>query len=85
MLTEKDTTLNTIFMDDPIQHLDGINLLAFIDLLRTITTVMGRQIVISTHNEHFYNLIKVKMDDRYYLSRFIELNSVGEIRKLIKD
>lgn len=84
VLTEKGTTLNTIFMDDPIQHLDGINLLAFIDLLRTITTVMGRQIVISTHNEHFYSLIKVKMDDRYYLSKFIEINSVGEIRKTIK-
>src|SRR5665648_225194 len=83
VLTEQDTTLNTIFMDDPIQHLDGINLLAFIDLLRTITTTMGRQIVISTHNEHFYNLIKVKMDDRYYLSKFIELNSVGEVRKII--
>ncbi|MFI3214309.1 MAG: AAA family ATPase [Eubacteriales bacterium] len=81
VLTEKNTTLNTIFMDDPIQHLDGINLLAFIDLLRTITTTMGRQIVISTHNEHFYNLIKVKMDDEYYLSRFIELNSVGVIDK----
>lgn len=80
VLTEKDKTFNTIFMDDPIQHLDGINLLAFIDLIRTITTVMGRQIVISTHNEHFYNLIKVKMDDQYYLSKFIELNSVGEVR-----
>lgn len=84
VLMERNTTFNTIFMDDPIQHLDGINLLAFIDLLRTITTAMGRQIVISTHNEHFYNLIKVKMDDRYYLSKFIELNSVGEIRKTIK-
>lgn len=83
VLTESNMTFNTIFMDDPIQHLDGINLLAFIDLLRTITTVMERQIVISTHNEHFYNLIKVKMDDKYYLSKFIELNSVGEIKRTI--
>jgi len=81
VLTERGTTLNTIFMDDPIQHLDGINLLAFIDLLRTITTTMGRQIIISTHNEHFYNLIKVKMDNEYYSSKFIELNSVGEIKR----
>ncbi|OEH85574.1 hypothetical protein BHU72_01890 [Desulfuribacillus stibiiarsenatis] len=79
VLTERNTTFSTIFMDDPIQHLDGINLLSFIDLLRTITTTMGRQIVISTHNEHFYNLIRVKMDERYYMSRFIELNGVGEI------
>lgn len=82
VLTEDETTFNTIFMDDPIQHLDGINLLAFIDLLRTITSVMGRQIVISTHNEHFYELIKVKMDDEYYSSKFIELKSVGKIKKM---
>lgn len=80
VLTVKDTTVNTIFMDDPIQHLDGINLLAFIDLLRTITSRMDRQIVISTHNENFYKLMKVKMDDEYYLSRFIDLKCVGEIK-----
>lgn len=80
VLSEKNTTFNTIFMDDPIQHLDGINLLAFIDLLRTITTEMGRQIIISTHNEHFYELLKVKMDADYYPSKFIELGSAGVIK-----
>lgn len=81
VLSEKNTTFNTIFMDDPIQHLDGINLLAFIDVLRTITTKMGRQIVISTHNEQFYNLLKVKMDERYYSSKFIVLSSAGVIEQ----
>lgn len=81
VLSEKNTTFNTIFMDDPIQHLDGINLLAFIDVLRTITTKMGRQIIISTHNEQFYNLLKVKMDERYYSSKFIVLSSAGVIEQ----
>lgn len=81
VLSEKNTTFNTIFMDDPIQHLDGINLLAFIDVLRTITTKMGRQIIISTHNEQFYNLLRVKMDDRYYSSKFIVLSSAGVIEQ----
>ena len=81
VLSEKNSTLNTIFIDDPIQHLDGINLLSFIDVLRTITTDMGRQIVISTHNEQFYKLLKVKMDERYYPSKFIELTSTGRIRE----
>ncbi len=80
VISEKNTTFNTIFMDDPIQHLDGINLLSFIDVLRTITTDFGRQIVISTHNEQFYKLLKVKMDERYYSSRFIELTSTGRIK-----
>ncbi|RKD33948.1 AAA family ATPase [Lacrimispora algidixylanolytica] len=82
VLSENNTTLNTIFIDDPIQHLDGINLLAFIDLLRTITSELNRQIIISTHNEQFYKLLKIKMDDRYYQSKFIELNSVGEVKKI---
>jgi exonuclease SbcC len=79
VLTEKNNTLDTIFMDDPIQHLDSINLLSFIDLLRTITTSMGRQVIISTHSENFYNLIKMKLDDEYCSSRFIEIGSVGEL------
>ena len=81
VLSDNNSTLNTIFIDDPIQHLDGINLLAFIDLLRTITSKLNRQVVISTHNEQFYKLLKIKMDSRYYQSRFIELNSVGEVKK----
>lgn len=80
VLSENNTTLNTIFIDDPIQHLDGINLLAFIDLLRTITSELNRQIVISTHNEQFYKLLKIKMDSNYYQARFLELNSVGEVK-----
>lgn len=80
VLSEKNTTFNTIFIDDPIQHLDGINLLSFIDILRTITTDLGRQIVISTHNEQFYKLLKVKMDEKYYSSKFIELTSTGKIK-----
>lgn len=79
VLSEKNTTFNTIFIDDPIQHLDGINLLSFIDVLRTITTDLGRQIIISTHNEQFYKLLKVKMDEKYYSSKFIELTSAGKV------
>ena len=80
VLSEKNTTFNTIFIDDPIQHLDGINLLSFIDVLRTITTDLGRQIVISIHNEQFYKLLKVKMDEKYYSSKFIELTSTGRVK-----
>ncbi|WP_338543012.1 hypothetical protein [Paenibacillus tundrae] len=72
--------LETIFMDDPIQHLDSINILSFIDLLRTITSDMGRQVVISTHDENFYHLIKRKIDPEYYNSKFIELSSYGTVK-----
>lgn len=79
VLSEKNTTFNTIFIDDPIQHLDGINLLSFIDVLRTITSELGRQIIISTHNEQFYKLLRVKMHEDYYSSKFIELASAGRV------
>ncbi|MRG87911.1 AAA family ATPase [Salinibacillus xinjiangensis] len=72
--------LNTIFMDDPIQHLDNLNILSFIDLLRTITNQLDKQVILSTHNENFYKLIKRKMDPEYTKSKFIELESFGKIR-----
>lgn len=72
--------LNTIFMDDPIQHLDNLNILSFIDLLRTITNNIDKQVIISTHNENFYKLIKRKMDPEYTSSKFIELESFGKIK-----
>ena len=72
--------LDTIFMDDPIQYLDSINVLSFIDLLRTIITKEKRQIVISTHDKNFYQLLQKKLDSQYYNSKFIELESYGKIK-----
>ncbi|MED3541309.1 AAA family ATPase [Bacillus toyonensis] len=72
--------IDTIFMDDPIQHLDNLNVLSFIDLLRTLTVDLNKQIIVSTHNESFYNLIKRKMDSRHTNSKYIELESFGKIR-----
>jgi len=73
--------LDTIFLDDPIQYLDAVNVLSFIDLLRTIITQEKRQIVISTHDKNFYQLLQKKLDDKYYNSKFIELESYGKIKE----
>ena len=73
--------LDTIFMDDPIQDLDSINVLSFIDLLRTIITKEKRQLVISTHDKNFYQLLQKKLDSQYYNSKFIELESYGKIKE----
>lgn len=77
---EEQGEFNTIFMDDPIQHLDGINLLSFIDLLRIITTSLDRQVVISTHDERFYKLVSRKIDPQYFKSKFIELETFGKLK-----
>ncbi|MDX5476731.1 MAG: hypothetical protein LPK00_14455 [Bacillaceae bacterium] len=79
-LIMKEEGLNTIFMDDPIQHLDNLNILSFIDLLRTITNDLDKQVILSTHNENFYKLIKRKMDPSFTKSKFIELESFGQIK-----
>lgn len=81
-LQNKDIMVNTIFMDDPIQYLDSINVLSFIDLLRSITTdkELDRQVVISTHDENFFNLLKKKFDSEYYNSKFIEFESYGQLK-----
>ncbi|MXV51925.1 hypothetical protein GS399_13160 [Pedobacter sp. HMF7647] len=80
-LQNKDTMINTIFMDDPIQYLDSINVLSFIDLIRTITTDkdIDRQVVISTHDENFFKLLQRKFDNTFYPSKFIRFDSYGKV------
>ncbi|NOU94894.1 AAA family ATPase [Paenibacillus sp. LMG 31456] len=71
--------LDTIFMDDPIQHLDNTNTLSFIDLIRTITSDLNKQVIISTHDENFYKLLQKKVDPKYYASKFITLKAHGYV------
>jgi len=75
--------VSTIFMDDPVQNLSDINVLSFIDLLRTLIMGEDKQIVISTHDEKFFNLVKSKLADRYYPTKFVELESYGKIREVV--
>lgn len=70
---ENTEEFNTILMDDPVQHLDGINILSFIDLLRIISFTMNKQIVISTHDQTFYNLCKRKIDSKYFAAKYFDL------------
>ncbi|MCC5422533.1 hypothetical protein, partial [Clostridium botulinum] len=73
--------INTIFIDDPIGHFDDINVLAFIDLLRTIISTSGWQIIISTHDESLFDLLQNKLSSEYYSSKFIKFSSVGCIER----
>lgn len=74
---ENTDNLNTIFMDDPVQHLDSLNELSFIDLLRILSFNLDKQIIFSTHSQHFFNLCKRKLSDQYYSSSFIEINNLN--------
>lgn len=78
-LSAANPKLNTIFIDDPIGHFDDLNVLSFIDVIRTIVSETDWQIIISTHEENFYELMKIKLDSRYYNSKFFVFKDVGVI------
>jgi len=69
-----------IFIDDPIQSLDSINILSTIDLIRSIVVNQKRQIVLSTHDENFHNLLKKKMPSNLFKSKFLELETFGKVK-----
>lgn len=69
-----------IFIDDPIQSMDSINVLSTIDLLRSIALSYDKQIILSTHDENFHNLLKKKMPPDLYKSKFLELESFGKLK-----
>lgn len=67
--SHKCTLLDTILMDDPIQNLDDFNVFAFIDILRSslnegMVTTLKKQLIISTHDEMVYRLMRKKF--RFY-------------------
>lgn len=73
-------TISTIFMDDPIQNLSDINILSFIDVLRTLTQHHKKQIVISTHDEKFFRLLQNKIPEEYCSSKYIEFEAPGILK-----
>lgn len=71
--------VNTILIDDPIQSMDSINILATIDLLRNISMKFNKQIILSTHDENFHELLKLKIPENEFGSKFIKFSSFGKV------
>jgi exonuclease SbcC len=53
-----NSKINFLLIDDPIQTLDDLNQLAFINLLRY--QFADKQIILSTHEQEFSNFIRYK-------------------------
>lgn len=77
---DKGNPLECIFIDDPIQSMDSINILSTIDLLRSIVVNHKKQIILSTHDENFHNLLKKKMPTSLFNSKFMELETFGKVK-----
>jgi exonuclease SbcC len=71
-----------IFIDDPIHSMDSINVLSTIDLLRSISNNFDRQIILSTHDRNFFDLLRKKIPEHQYASKFIELETFGKVRAI---
>jgi len=77
--SESKGRFNCIFIDDPIQSMDSINILAMIDLLRNIAFNLDKQIIISTHDQYLFKLLKVKLPSTR--AKFINIESHGKVAR----
>lgn len=77
---DKGNSIDCIFVDDPIQSMDSINILSTIDLLRSIIVNQQKQIILSTHDENFHNLLKKKIPTDLFKSKFMELETFGKVK-----
>jgi exonuclease SbcC len=78
---DKGNSVDCIFIDDPIQSMDSINILSFIDLFRGITLSLGKQLIVSTHEENFHLILQKKMPSELFKSKFIEFETFGVLKK----
>ena len=76
---DSDKPLDVIMIDDPIQSMDSINVLAMIDLLRSISVRFNKQIIISTHDENFFGLLQRKIPSNVLGSKFLKLEKFGVV------
>lgn len=59
-LRQRWSRFNTVFIDDPVQQMDEMNVYAFLDLIRGLSN--QRQFIIFTCNRDFYLLALEKLD-----------------------
>ena len=81
-LTTKDNDGNDvdcIFIDDPVQSVDSINSLSFIDLMRALCLRFDKQIIVSTHDENFHELMKKKIPPGVLPAKYLKLASFGKV------
>jgi len=75
----KGNPVNCIFIDDPIQSMDSINVLSLIDLFRNFSVRFGKQLIISTHDENFHELLKKKIPPNIFKAKYLSLASFGRV------
>lgn len=83
-ITHNCTKINQLFLDDPIQSMDDINILAYIDVLRDCidSDEMKKGFIISSHESNFTRLLQIKMrNKKIKIYRFETYSKEGPIIK----
>lgn len=75
--TDSGQNVGCVFIDDPIQALDEINILSMIDLLRNVAFSLDRQIVLTTHDQNFFELLQKKIPQSRFNSCFLMMKERG--------
>lgn len=75
-LQMEEVPLKSIFIDDPIGHFDEMNIVGFVDLLRNILENTDRQLIISTHEERVFGLIRRKIPEESYPACYIDFREM---------
>ncbi|WP_433594982.1 AAA family ATPase [Lysinibacillus xylanilyticus] len=77
-ISQDYSSIKQLFLDDPIQSMDDVNILAFIDVLRAVldSNSKHKKIIISTHDDNFAKLLSIKMRNRSFVE--YKFNSYGE-------
>ncbi len=70
--TFSDAKLNALFIDDPVQSMDELNIISFIELLKSEFSDV--QLIVSTHEDSFSNFAHYKYLKARIPSQIIRLN-----------
>jgi hypothetical protein len=77
-LRQQWSNLNALFLDDPIQNMDDINVHSFVDIIRSVVRDTGKQMFISTHDERVFNFMRRKFREDAQIFKF---TGYGEFEK----
>ena len=69
-----DKSFKCVFIDDPMQTMDELNITSFVDLLRN--DFPEYQFIISTHEKDFSDYIRYKFDNYYLTQQRIDVREI---------
>jgi len=73
-LSAKNNDFGQIYIDDPVQSMDDINMVSFIDLLRALkrSNSVDKNFIIGTHDFNFSKLLKIKFRHHSYVEYYFD-------------